>query len=88
MGHFQIAGVPERHEPDTGEVNYGYLFDLIDELGYEGWIGCEYIPAAGTSAGLGVVQEMESRRELEVTRRGGASCWMRTACGLLRPHRR
>ena len=53
VGHFQIAGVPERHEPSTGEVNYGYLFDLIDELGYEGWIGCEYIPAAGTSAGLG-----------------------------------
>ncbi len=53
VGHFQIAGVPERHEPDTGEVNYGYLFDLIDELGYEGWIGCEYIPAAGTSEGLG-----------------------------------
>ncbi|MGA9060196.1 MAG: 2-oxo-tetronate isomerase [Terracidiphilus sp.] len=53
VGHFQIAGVPERHEPDTGEVNYGYLFDLIDELGYEGWIGCEYTPAAGTSEGLG-----------------------------------
>jgi 2-dehydrotetronate isomerase len=53
VGHFQIAGVPERHEPDTGEVNYGYLFNVIDELGYEGWIGCEYIPAAGTSAGLG-----------------------------------
>jgi hydroxypyruvate isomerase len=53
VGHFQIAGVPERHEPDTGEVSYGYLFDLIDELGYAGWIGCEYIPAAGTSAGLG-----------------------------------
>jgi hydroxypyruvate isomerase len=53
VGHFQIAGVPERHEPSTGEVNYSYLFDLIDELGYEGWIGCEYIPAAGTSAGLG-----------------------------------
>jgi len=53
VGHFQIAGVPERHEPDTGEVSYGYLFDLIDQLGYEGWIGCEYIPAAGTSQGLG-----------------------------------
>ncbi|MGA3334452.1 MAG: 2-oxo-tetronate isomerase [Terracidiphilus sp.] len=52
VGHFQIAGVPERHEPSTGEVNFSYLFDLIDELGYEGWIGCEYIPAAGTSAGL------------------------------------
>ena len=53
VGHIQIAGVPERHEPDTGEVNYSYLFDGIDGLGYEGWIGCEYIPAAGTSDGLG-----------------------------------
>ena len=53
VGHIQIAGVPERHEPDTGEVNYAYLFALIDELGYDGWIGCEYIPAAGTSDGLG-----------------------------------
>lgn len=52
VGHFQIAGVPERHEPDSGEVNYDYLFDLIDELGYEGWIGCEYTPRAGTSNGL------------------------------------
>lgn len=57
VGHFQIAGVPERHEPDTGEVSYEYLFELIDELGYEGWIGCEYIPAAGTSAGLGWFQK-------------------------------
>lgn len=52
VGHIQIAGVPERHEPDMGEVRYDYLFDLIDELGYDGWIGCEYIPAAATSAGL------------------------------------
>ena len=53
VGHIQIAGVPDRHEPDTGEVRYEYLFDLIDELGYQGWIGCEYAPAAATSAGLG-----------------------------------
>jgi hydroxypyruvate isomerase len=52
VGHFQIAGVPERHEPDTGEVRYEYLFKLIDELGYDGWIGCEYTPAAATSTGL------------------------------------
>jgi len=45
--------VPDRHEPDTGEVRYEYLFDLIDELGYQGWIGCEYAPAGETSAGLG-----------------------------------
>ncbi|MCH8187609.1 MAG: hydroxypyruvate isomerase family protein [Proteobacteria bacterium] len=50
--HLQIAGVPERHEPDRGEVNYPYLFDLLDELGYDGWIGCEYRPAGDTLAGL------------------------------------
>lgn len=53
VGHFQIAGVPERHEPDRGEVNHPYLFELIDSLGYTGHIGCEYRPTAGTSAGLG-----------------------------------
>lgn len=53
IGHIQIAGVPERHEPDTGEVNYGYLFRLLDELGYDGWVGCEYRPARGTVEGLG-----------------------------------
>lgn len=53
VAHFQIAGVPERHEPDIGEVNYPYLFDVIDELGFEGWIGCEYRPKGETIAGLG-----------------------------------
>ena len=57
VGHIQIAGVPGRHEPDLGELNYPYLFALLDELGYSGWIGCEYHPArgaqpGGTSAGL------------------------------------
>lgn len=58
VGHLQIAGVPERHEPDLGEINHPYLFKLLDEIGYEGWIGCEYRPqrgavAGGTSQGLG-----------------------------------
>lgn len=53
VGHLQIAGVPDRHEPDLGELNYPYLFGVIDALGYEGHIGCEYRPRAGTSAGLG-----------------------------------
>ena len=53
VGHIQIAGVPERHEPDIGEVNYPYLYRLFDELGYDGWVGCEYRPRAGTSEGLG-----------------------------------
>lgn len=51
--HFQIAGVPDRHEPDQGEVNYPYLFKVIDELGYDGWIGCEYRPKGETAEGLG-----------------------------------
>jgi hydroxypyruvate isomerase len=53
IGHIQVASVPERNEPDDGEVNYRYLFQLIDELGYDGWIGCEYRPRAGTTQGLG-----------------------------------
>ena len=62
VGHFQIAGVPERHEPDIGELNYPYLFKVIDEVtaqcGWDGWIGCEYKPKrggepGGTSAGMG-----------------------------------
>jgi hydroxypyruvate isomerase len=57
VGHLQIAGVPQRHEPDVGELNYPYLFSVMDELGYDGWVGCEYRPAlglqpGGTSAGL------------------------------------
>ena len=56
VGHVQIAGVPERHEPDIGEVNYPYLFALMDELGYDGWVGCEYRPRRGTSEGLGWIR--------------------------------
>ena len=52
VGHIQVAGVSDRHEPDVGELNFPYLFDLIDSLGYEGWIGCEYEPSGATSAGL------------------------------------
>ena len=52
IGHVQIASVPSRNEPDDGEVNYPYLFRLLDELGYEGWIGCEYRPRGRTEDGL------------------------------------
>jgi len=52
VGHIQIASVPGRNEPDGGELNYDYVLDLIDELGFDGWIGCEYRPKAGTSEGL------------------------------------
>ncbi|MDV7212233.1 2-oxo-tetronate isomerase [Azotobacter beijerinckii] len=53
VGHVQIAGVPDRHEPDTGEVNYPYLYQLLDDSGYDGWIGCEYSPRGLTEEGLG-----------------------------------
>jgi hydroxypyruvate isomerase len=58
IGHVQIAGVPDRHEPDEGEVNYPYLFRLLDELGYRGWVGCEYRPRGRTEDGLGWLRKV------------------------------
>ena len=52
-GHVQIAGNPKRNEPNIGEVNYGHLLHVLDEIGYAGWVGCEYRPAGDTVAGLG-----------------------------------
>jgi hydroxypyruvate isomerase len=52
IGHIQIADNPGRHEPGTGEINYRWLLSKIDELSYDGWIGCEYKPAGETVAGL------------------------------------
>lgn len=52
VGHIQISGVPGRNEPSTGEVRYEYLLAMLDEMEYDGWVGCEYRPAAGTAAGL------------------------------------
>lgn len=51
--HVQIAAVPGRNEPDSGEIAYPFLFDMMDRLGYAGWVGCEYKPRGDTSAGLG-----------------------------------
>jgi 2-dehydrotetronate isomerase len=53
IGHIQIAGTPGRHEPNLGELNYPYIFNQLDTLGYKGWVGCEYIPKAVTEDGLG-----------------------------------
>ena len=52
IGHIQLADNPGRFEPGSGEINYHYLFGMLDEIGYSGWIGCEYKPKAGTVAGL------------------------------------
>ena len=53
VGHVQLASVPERHEPDTGELYYPYVLAELDKAGYDGWVGCEYNPAGDTAAGLG-----------------------------------
>jgi hydroxypyruvate isomerase len=58
IGHIQLADNPGRHEPGTGEINYAFLFKHLDRIGYKGWIGCEYKPAAGTEAGLGWIQAL------------------------------
>ena len=53
IAHMQIADVPARNEPGTGEIGWDYVFRRMDELGYTGWVGCEYRPAGETLAGLG-----------------------------------
>ncbi len=55
--HIQIADNPGRHEPGTGEINYPYLFDHLDRLGYDGWVSAEYNPAGATSDGLSWLSE-------------------------------
>lgn len=62
VAHLQIAGVPDRHEPDYGEIDHAWLFALLDQLGYAGYIGCEYRPRARTSDGLGWLRALGSRR--------------------------
>lgn len=60
IGHIQIASVPARNEPDDGEVNYRYLFRLLDEAGYAGWVGCEYRPRGRTEDGLGWIKALNA----------------------------
>ncbi len=62
IGHFQMAGVPGRTEPDRGEINMQHVLNLIDQLGYKGWIGAEYKPVAGTEEGLGWLKRFETRQ--------------------------
>ena len=58
IGHIQLADNPGRNEPGTGEINYPFLFAHLDRIGYDGWIGCEYQPAAYTRAGLGWIAQL------------------------------
>ncbi|MEQ1578242.1 MAG: 2-oxo-tetronate isomerase [Hyphomicrobium sp.] len=61
IAHVQIAGAPGRHEPNTGEIDYPPLFQLLDRLGYDGWVGCEYRPKSGTLEGLGWMENALSK---------------------------
>ena len=58
IAHIQLADNPGRHEPGTGEINYPFLYDHLDRIGYTGWVGAEYKPKAGTEAGLGWMREV------------------------------
>ena len=59
IAHIQLADNPGRNEPGTGEINYPHLFQFIDSIGYQGWIGCEYKPASNTEAGLGWIKNLK-----------------------------
>jgi hydroxypyruvate isomerase len=65
IAHIQVADNPGRNEPGTGEIHYPFLFAHLDRIGYKGWIGCEYKPAATTEAGLGWLEQ--ARRSLRAT---------------------
>jgi len=58
IGHIQIASAPDRHEPDEGELDYRHVFRLLDDLGYRGWVGCEYRPRGRTEDGLGWIKRL------------------------------
>jgi len=60
IAHMQLADNPGRHEPGTGEINYPFLFSLLDRLQYSGWIGCEYRPLTNTEAGLGWLKHLKN----------------------------
>ncbi len=61
IGHIQLADNPGRNEPGTGEINYPFLFEHLDRIGYKGFIGCEYKPATTTEAGLGWLEAARRR---------------------------
>jgi hydroxypyruvate isomerase len=58
ISHIQIADVPGRHQPGTGDIDFAVLFDVIDESGYTGWISLEYLPQGPTEEGFGLIRDM------------------------------
>ena len=66
--HIQLADVPGRHQPGTGEINFPFLFRLLDELGYEEWIGCEYLPQGDTRDAFGWLEDERKRHAARMDR--------------------
>ncbi|MGH9916559.1 MAG: TIM barrel protein, partial [Pyrinomonadaceae bacterium] len=63
IAHVQLADNPGRHEPGTGEINYPFVFEALDQAGYDGWIGCEYKPKAETQRGLGWLNDVSAAQK-------------------------
>lgn len=63
IAHIQVASVPLRHEPGTGELDDSYIFQLLDEIGYTGYLGCEYRPRGKTIDGLGWLSQWKKRSQ-------------------------
>jgi hydroxypyruvate isomerase len=63
IAHVQIADTPGRNEPGTGEINFAFIFDHLDRIGYQGWIGCEYRPRASTYDSLAWFRELKPQAE-------------------------
>ncbi len=61
IGHIQIADNPGRHEPGTGEINFDFLFQHLDRIGYQGWVSCEYRPLRETESGLGWLKALRAK---------------------------
>jgi len=66
INHVQVADNPGRHEPGTGEINYGFVFAALERLGYAGWVGCEYVPATTARDGLRWMEDLLANRRREV----------------------
>jgi len=64
IGHVQIADTPGRHQPGTGEINYPFIFRHLDDIGYKGWIGCEYRPLASTYDSLAWFRALKSKPQI------------------------
>ena len=58
IGHVQIADSPARHEPGTGELDYGRILPFFDAIGYDGWVGLEYKPSSTTRASLAWIETL------------------------------